>query len=308
MTNQITIAQLLLEEPLYRRFEVDIKYYHPLSIENITFEFFCDKESSHRTFKLALAPEEALKKLSGNEYIETLNPFKSENDIDFVQYYVGHCQSCKNYTVNFLLHVFSEGKVDRRLLPFYRTAPNATPIEKENVVDKSKLFIRKVGQWPSFKIKPDAILYSFLEDDDKDYYNKALNCLSHNYGIGAFAYLRKIVEKEIVKIVQELAKEDSPDFEEINALLEEFGKNKHMGPLVDNVFKYLPKSLKIFDHNPLKTLWSNLSEGIHRLTDEECLSIAFAMDKLLQLIVKKLREEQTELREIRNLLKEINKK
>jgi len=296
MSTKNTIASILENEPLYRKLEIDIKYWNPHFVTGISFQFYCQNESSVRTFKLALAPEKLIKSLSGSEYVESFKPFKSETEIEYVQYFVGHCQSCNAYTVYFLLHVFSEGEVQKSLVEpslfFSKDLKNVT----------GKLMIRKVGQWPSFQIKPDSAIYSFLKKEDKEYYSKALICLSQNFGVAAFAYLRKIVESEIVNIVEELSKTNIADSEKIASLLDEYKKNKQTGRLVESIYSYLPNNLKVLGDNPFKLLYSYLSEGLHNHSDEECLSYALALDKLLVFTIKRVKEEQNELKEIRAIL------
>jgi hypothetical protein len=125
--------------------------------------------------------------------------------------------------------------------------------------------------------------------------------------VGAFAYLRKIVEKEILKIVKELTSDGAEHSEEIKALLKKYHEKKQIGHLIDSIFPFLPHSLKYLDSNPLKILYGYLSEGIHNLSDEQCLDHAIKLDKLLQFTIKKLREEQNEGKEIREIMKGFQK-
>jgi hypothetical protein len=57
-------------------------------------------------------------------------------------------------------------------------------------------YVMKVGQAPSWDITPDRALEKML-GTRSDYYRKALVCESQSYGIGAFAYYRRIVEEII---------------------------------------------------------------------------------------------------------------
>lgn len=309
MSLENAIARLLQDEPLYRKVEIGLKYWHPGYINDTAFQFYCPHEASHRTFKLSMAPEKLMDSFSGREYVEALKPFQSDTELEYVHYFVGRCQSCHKFTVHFLLHVFSEGTIKRELLePSFHFSTAESEVYKKGLQHSGKLMMRKLGQWPSYQIRPDNTVYNFLKKENKEYYNKALICLSQNYGVAAFAYLRKIVESEIINIVEELAKGSSSDTEKISLLLSEYYKNKQTGPLVESIYQYLPNSLKVLGDNPFKLLYSHLSEGLHNLTDEECLGYAKALDKLLVFAIKKVKEEQNELKEIRSILGELRDK
>lgn len=296
------IQNLLQNEPLYRKVEIDIEYWHPKNIKDITFQFHCDKETGQRTFKLHSLMNDTILC-----YVET---FKSETQLEYFHYFIGRCQSCSSYTVHFLLHVVSEGgEIHKELLEHsgqFSTAESEA--HKLSLKHTGKIFMQKVGQWPSYQIKPDSTLYNFLKKENREYYNKALICLSQNYGIAAFAYLRKIVEGEIIHLVEELSKGAIANADKVKSLVEEFYAKRQMGPLIENVYHYLPGSLKALGDNPFKLLYSYLSEGIHNHTDDVCLSYAMAMNKLLEFTIKKIREEQNELTEIRSILGDLKSK
>jgi hypothetical protein len=309
MSNKhLSIAKLLQEEPLYRKVEINQKYFHPDLIDGITFQFYCPNENSIQTFKLSLGPEkliQAAQYLDAHRFQDLFNPFSNNNDIDIIQHFIGTCQYCNSYKSHFLLHIFSEGTVEKGMFLDMLGRPKDIESTLTTNYKDVKVYIRKVGQWPSFQITPNATIYNFLNKEDKSYYNKALICLSQNYGVAAFAYLRKIVESEIVRIVEELAKGGSGDIEKIKSLLEEFRIKRQMGPLVENIYQYLPNSLKVLGDNPFKLLYSYLSEGLHNHSDEECLSYANGLNKLLEFTIKKVREDQNELSEIKSVLNEL---
>jgi hypothetical protein len=311
MAETNSLAKLLQSEPLYRKIEVEKKYWHPEQISGTTFQFFCPDDASIQTFKLSLAPENVMTAYNNSSFYDKdlLNPFTDKKSIESIQYYTGKCQYCNKYQVHFLLHLFSEGEVHKELFDTYPvtfTTPESAAYRK-SLEDNSKFFVRKLGQWPSFQIKPDSTLYNFLDADDRDYYNKGLICLSQNYGVAAFAYYRRIVENEIIRIVEELTKQETSNTDNIKSLLKEYQAKRHLGPLVENIFPYLPNSLKILNDNPFKLLYGYLSEGLHSHSDEQCLSYALALDRILQFTVKKLREEQNELAEIRQIMKGLRK-
>ena len=65
-------------------------------------------------------------------------------------------------------------------------------------------YLMKVGQYPPWEITPDKNLTELLADY-KDYYEKGLVCESQSYGIGAYAYYRRILEAIIDSLLNSVA-------------------------------------------------------------------------------------------------------
>ena len=160
----------------------------------------------------------------------------------------------------------------------------------------------KAGQFPAYSIKPDPEFYKWLHADDKEFYDKALLCKSQNYGIGAYAYLRRILEKEIVHIVEDLSKIDLPESEKIKGLLAKYDTDHQMEKLISGTSGYMPKSFDGLGDNPLKFLHRELSGGIHDFTEDECFEKADALDTVLKFVVKKINEENSELKKVRDAM------
>lgn len=121
----------------------------------------------------------------------------------------------------------------------------------------------------------------FLSKEDQENYKKALICRSQSYGIGSFAYLRRIVENEMINLVEALSNIPRKESEDIKLLLTKFRTDHVMKTLIEGIYPYLPNSLKTIGDNPLKALYSQLSGGIHEFSDDECLGKAENMDVLL---------------------------
>lgn len=64
--------------------------------------------------------------------------------------------------------------------------------------------VTKVGQWPAWSITLDPGLARMLGDHVATY-RKGLVCESQSYGIGAFAYYRRIVERLIDRLLNDIA-------------------------------------------------------------------------------------------------------
>lgn len=76
-----------------------------------------------------------------------------------------------------------------------------------------------------------------------------------------------------------------------------------MTNLIDNIYEYLPKSLKEMGDNPIKLLHQQLSGGIHEYSETECLDKAKKVDTLLRYVIKKVNSEKYELMEVRKAMK-----
>lgn len=141
-------------------------------------------------------------------------------------------------------------------------------------VNLKEKWMRKVGQIPAWSKRPDKVL-ARLVSSHQDNYRKGIACESHGYGIGAYAYYRRIVED----IIDEL-------LASITELIEPSEKGKYMRAIEETkktivaqekialVRDLLPPVLRPDGMNPLSILHSSLSEGIHDKTDDECLELA----------------------------------
>ena len=159
----------------------------------------------------------------------------------------------------------------------------------EQIDTGTTLRIQKFGQLPKMKLAANRDLSTFLKDDLGNY-EKALACLSHEFGVGAFAYFRRIVEKNIIRLV-DLLQEDiriSGVETEVTAELAKLRKRSPMKHKIEIANRALPDYLKPHGKNPLGRLYSVLSEGIHNLSEEACLAKANAISNCLEYLVSEL--------------------
>ncbi|MFX1501707.1 MAG: hypothetical protein ACFFDH_12145 [Promethearchaeota archaeon] len=138
-------------------------------------------------------------------------------------------------------------------------------------IDKKHEYIFKVGQYPPWDIGISKDLKSFLGKGDKIYKNGKI-CESQGYGIGAFAYYRRVIEEVIIELLDSISKiVNEEDSEKFNLLLKDAKRSKNASKKIELVKDLLPNSLKLNGFNPLKTLYDTLSEGIHENSDDKCL-------------------------------------
>lgn len=114
-------------------------------------------------------------------------------------------------------------------------------------------------------------------------------CENNNFGIGAFAYYRRIVEEiidELLDSIFELIELKDKEKYEI-ALIET--KNTRVTQNKINLVKdLLPTSLCPDGYNSLGLLHNALSKGLHCQTDEECLENAIQIREVLYFLIENI--------------------
>lgn len=140
----------------------------------------------------------------------------------------------------------------------------------------------KYGEYPVFGPPVPARLLKLI-GPDRDNFLKGRRCENQGLGVGAFVYYRRVVEhqknrilKEIVKVSEKIGA-PKQKIETLNAALSETQFTKALDMAKDA----MPESLLINGHSPLKLLYRALSEGIHNLSDEECLGFASSIRVVL---------------------------
>lgn len=146
----------------------------------------------------------------------------------------------------------------------------------------------KVGQFPEWEIKMDKNLERTLNKHSSTF-RKGLVCESQGYGIGAFAYYRRISEE----IIDELLDSITDLIEEEHKLqytkaLEKTKRTRVTQEKIDLVKDLLPSILKPNGMNPLGVLHSELSEGLHALNDEACLENANHIKNILIFLINQI--------------------
>ncbi|MFZ3166201.1 MAG: hypothetical protein WA130_01210 [Candidatus Methanoperedens sp.] len=175
------------------------------------------------------------------------------------------------------------------------------------VSDKRDYFM-KVGQYPAWDISIDTSISTVLGKHE-ELFKKGLICESQGYGIGAYAYYRRIVEL----IIDDL-------LDDITDLVEESGRDQYKNALaktketsvvsdkIELVKNLLPVSLKPSGINPLGFLYSFLSEGIHGKSDEECIEIATELRRIIIFLIKKVIQHKQEAKELTESMKKVLEK
>jgi hypothetical protein len=133
----------------------------------------------------------------------------------------------------------------------------------------------KVGQYQPLEERIPTELEEQLKGDDLEFYKRALRCRNFNFGIAALAYLRRVVENrmnDLLDLIAEAARQAGYGAEELGNL-EEVKASRVFDDKVSYAAAILPPSLKPGGANPIDLLHDLASEGLHSLTDGECIDI-----------------------------------
>jgi hypothetical protein len=278
-------------------------YTTPFEIKGSTFSFHCDKEENVRTFELVptTAVEEYFGHMRGDQIPDEL--FNKEGRLDYHHHFIAECKSCKEFQVNFLLHVYSDKPIPKDQSNRVRFDPETKEERAADdfETDRANIFIEKIGG-PNVKITVKKSIEKYLDRESCHWFYKAKKALSDNLGIGAFAYFRRIIEKELVGIINNIAALPAAD-PALKELVLKYQNSSKPHLIYDDIFTYLPKSLQSLDANPLKLLYQQTSEGLHSLSETECLDRAKQIEILLDFVIVKINEEKSTMLDVKNAIK-----
>lgn len=278
--------QFLEEYPLYRKFDTGLMptggYYDPnyVQIKQIpkpSVNIDCTR-CGRQTFNMV--------NVYGNDEDRAAGTFIE------VLYKCASCHiSAQRYFVNFF-----EQKVQ-------------VPKKDGSTSTETHLFVQKVGQYPAWAAKLDKGLEDLL-GEHAEHYRKGLANEGQSYGIGAYAYYRRVTEDVIDDLLESISDliTDGPEKAAYEEALEQVKKTRVAQDKIDLVKDLLPKSLKPDGYNPLGVLHSALSEGLHTEDDETCLEYANEIKGVLIFLVNKVLREKNEAKEFTESMRKILEK
>jgi hypothetical protein len=154
----------------------------------------------------------------------------------------------------------------------------------------------KYGELPAFGPATPARVITLI-GPDRDLFLRARRVENLGFGIGSFAYYRRVVENQKGRIIPEISKA-SAKLGASPATIEELRRaasETQFSKAIDEIKTAMPTALLIDGHNPLTLLHTALSEGLHAHTDEECLELAqeirLVLTELAERISQALKEE-----------------
>lgn len=148
--------------------------------------------------------------------------------------------------------------------------------------------IMKIGQHPAWDIRGNKQVERIL-GTHRAYLRKGLVCESQGYGIGAFAYYRRIVEETIDGLLDQIPQ--LLDGSELILYGEALAKTKQTrvtAEKIDIIKDLIPPVLRPDGMNPLRVLHETLSEGLHAQSDEVCMSNAEVVREILTFLATQI--------------------
>lgn len=159
---------------------------------------------------------------------------------------------------------------------------------------------RKFGEIPPFGPPTSRRLMKLIEPD-REMFLKGRRCETQGLGVGAFAYYRRVVEDQRTRIfdrIIEVAEGTGTPAAVMETLRTARAERQFLKSMV-LAKDAIPDAIKLAGgHNPLTLLHGALSEGIHELSDQECLELATSVRLVLQDMAERAAEalkEQAEL-------------
>lgn len=296
MTIKRKLNSFLEEYYLYNAFEAVTEYSRdcygytdPFLIDKQTFNSFCPYEDDIKVFELTLPNyyKETFGRLPASDGIN-YSFINEEGKLDYIQYFEGICTGCHKHKIGFLLHIYSDYEIPTNLGNIVYNNPSDDILINQPV----NIYIEKVGEYPKKNVVVDKEVSKVLDRESTNWYYKAQSSLKDNLGIGAFAYFRRIIEKELLGLAEEVSNLKHSKSKEMKDLILEYKNNGKTHLLYENIYDFLPPALKALGDNPFSLLYKQASKGLHELTEKECLEKSEAINYVLTFLIRKLYEEK----------------
>lgn len=167
-------------------------------------------------------------------------------------------------------------------------------------------WVRKVGQLPMW-LPPIAKDIKQELGENAELYQKALRNMNEGYGIGACAYLRRLIEKYInplLQLLHDIKQSEGASIEELSQIQETI-KAKDFSSKTKYASEIAPASILVEGHNPLKEIHERLSVGLHTLDEEKANEYAVIIRDALEFVVRGLHRQHEERKAYAAKLKQI---
>jgi hypothetical protein len=166
----------------------------------------------------------------------------------------------------------------------------------------------KVGQHPELEERAPETLEKMLDADDLKIYKTAIRLRNFGLGLGAVAYLRRVIENrmnDLLDILYEAAKEHKITAEVLGKL-EAVKNDRRFSVKVDYAGDLLPGHLRPSGvPNPMGILHELASDGIHARIDEDCVDIFDGCRETFEYVFGRLRIQNEEAKAFAKTLAEL---
>jgi hypothetical protein len=168
----------------------------------------------------------------------------------------------------------------------------------------------KVGQWPPLSHRLPKELERRLDREDHAFYVKALDCRNFNYGLGAVAYMRRVVENrtnDLLDLIAAALKAEGIIGERLTEI-EETKKSRVYDKKLELAQKLLPKRLIKGGENPIKKVHEVTSEAIHGKAEQECIDIFDSSRVAFEYVFSELEDDRARAEEYAKAIKALKEK
>ena len=162
----------------------------------------------------------------------------------------------------------------------------------------------KYGEQPPFGPHTPSRVISLI-GPDRDEFLQGRRCENQGLGVAAFVYYRRVVERQKNRLLEQIAEVATQlgGNEELVGEIERAKAETQFTKAIESIRHALPQSLFINGQNPLTLLYNALSQGVHNLTDEQCLSLAHSVRVVLFEFTEKVSAAIKNEDEINNAIK-----
>jgi hypothetical protein len=170
-----------------------------------------------------------------------------------------------------------------------------TPRSTTSVATK----FQKIGQFPALSIDVPKGLQRNLGEEGIGLYKKALINRNSGFGLGAITYIRRVVEdktNELIEVAAKLAESHHVGANIVESIRAAATERTTYDQKLKIAATVLPEALLIDGVNPLGELYNLVSEGVHGLSEEECIAVADETTSVFEFIFTNLRA-QTQARQ-----------
>jgi len=170
--------------------------------------------------------------------------------------------------------------------------------------------VTKYGQFPEIAERVSKDLAKQMDAVHLRYYRNAVRLRNFGLGIAALAYMRRVVEDNVNRLL-DIVVEEAKLAGDTTIDLVELERVK-AGRVFDKKIEYakakLPLRLVIGGHNPLDKLHAVTSEGIHALSDDECVEVFDGARLVFEYFFENLPEQQRKEKEYGSAVSKLGSK
>jgi hypothetical protein len=160
----------------------------------------------------------------------------------------------------------------------------------EMTVEGEKFFVfRKYGQWPALEERLSKPLEKALKtSDDLKHYKTALRLRNFGNGIGAMAYMRRVIENHMSQMLEVL--NDEAKAKGLPQLSKQELASTRFEDKVALAERLFPEVLTPQHYpNPFVHLYKHTSDGLHNLSENECVALFDQCRHVFEYVFSELR-------------------